>query len=195
MRVAIVIIGLSAASHTGHADNEKTSATTHPVWKDIIERVSLDVGSELRPRESVAKEVSTHKYNAAFPAQVFENVCLEFTSEGASHYLRGNSPFWVPQRGGTRLVVLKGGRDIPKGSSKAFLNSVTAARAGGGGGGAPPSPGTKVKSSSSSSSPPSWPVPSLLPQVFSAAVDSGADVTADNGTWVSIDWDVIPPHA
>lgn len=166
----------TSAIHTA-SDHDGTNAAdlvTNSVWKKVIERTTFEEASSLRPRGGRGGATSKHQYNGAFPAQVFENVCLEFTSEGASHYLRGSSPFWVPQRGATRLVVLKGNMDIPKGQTQAVTSDS----------------GTKKSSSLSS-----WPVPRQLPQVFSAAVEAGADVTADNGTWVSVDWDTIPPHA
>lgn len=106
--------------------------TIHPLWRDVVELISITDGSIIKTASNI---ISRHFYNELFPAQLFENVCLSFTSEvslffmpvfcdlpplntdggfqGYSHYLSGGSPFWALQRGVTRLVILKGTSPIP----------------------------------------------------------------------------------
>jgi hypothetical protein len=63
------------------AETGPVPLATHPLWARAVDRVPLDAVLETRSSPRARPAVSKHAHNAAFPAQVFENVCLRFESE------------------------------------------------------------------------------------------------------------------
>ncbi len=77
--------------------------------REAMMMMATNSSSTMNHTQPTLRRKSRHHLNQAFPAEVFENVCLEFTTTGTEPVLRGLSSEWAERRGSTTLVLFVDG--------------------------------------------------------------------------------------